>query len=167
MQSSVKDTYIAAQSRMMYTAYLFYSILCAGLITAEFIFTASPNPTGRLIIVFMTVLTAMYFTLLAMLIVEVVYQDELQQLPLVASLSRLTPELNLMERYTFLAVSVKRQIVTSISVMFFWIAFGGTPRGASLTMGIVMITVLTAYGMSHLKDTARNQSNDDSSDDMN
>ena len=94
---------------------------------------------------------------LAMLIVEVMYQDEISQLPLIASLQRLTPELDLVQRYTFLAISVKRQIVSTISIISFWIAFGGTPQGMPLTMGMVLITVLTAYGMSHLKELARAQ----------
>lgn len=32
MQTNVKDTYIEAQSRMMYTAYIFYSTMCVALI---------------------------------------------------------------------------------------------------------------------------------------
>lgn len=165
MQSTVKDTYIEAQSRMMYTAYIFYSVLCVGLMAAELYLNGNPNETISLILTVMSIVTAVLFSLLAMLIVEVMYQDELSQMPLIASLGRLTPELNLVQRYIFLSVSVKRQIVSTISLISFWIAFGGTPRGASLIIGMAMITVLTVYGMSHLKTTARQTNADESKPD--
>jgi len=151
MQTSVKDTYIVAQSRMMYTAYIFFSLLGIGLMAGEAYLSSNPNPMGRQILGVMSIFTAVLFSLLAMLIVEVMYQDDIQQLPLIASLGRLTPELDLIERYTFLSVSIKRQITSTISLIAFWIAFGGTPRGASIVAGMVMITVLTAYGMTYLQ----------------
>ncbi|GEM_PF-1887669 len=154
MQSNIKDAYIEAQSRMMYAAYMFYSVLCVGLMGLEIFLRLSPSLTGNQVLAIMTIVASIVYTLLAMLIVEVVYQGELQQIPLIASLGRLTPQLSLTQRYAFLAVSVKRQIVSTISIFAFWIASGGTPRGASLTLSMAMITVLTAYGMSYLKENA-------------
>lgn len=151
MQSSVKDRYILAQSRMMYSGYTFYSLLGIGLMGAEVYLVNNPDPVISQILTIMSVVAALLFILLSMLIVEVMYQDELHHIPLIASLERLTPELNWVQRYSFLSISIKRQITSTISLVAFWIGFGGSPRGVSLVFGMAMITVLTAYGLSYTR----------------
>lgn len=155
---SARKTYLAAQSQMMYTANMVYSITCVGLMALEqYTLLETTDPIFAQILSIMTIGIAILFSLLAMLAVEIIYQDELMNIPLVKYLGRLTPELTLVERYGFLSTSVVRQIVSTVSLFAFWIAFGGTSRGGSLAMGMALITVITAYGISHLKDIATQQ----------
>ncbi len=151
MQSTVKDTYTVAQSRMMYLAYTVLTWMAIGIMIFEYINTSRPFPQADLLFLVIGGITGLMFSMAAMLIVEVTFQNQMQQMPLISSLSRLTPELSLVERYSFLTVSFKRQITSTISLTAFWILLGGTSRGWSLVFAMALITVVTAYGIFHLK----------------
>jgi hypothetical protein len=151
MQSSVKDTYMSVQSRIMYFAFALLTGMSVIMIVVESYIMANPDSLLTQVIVIMNIFLGIMYSMVAMMMVEIVYQDEFHQFPLVGRLARLTPDLTIIQRYTFLSLIFKRQITSVVSLMVTWVVIGNTPRANALVISMTLITMFTAYGMAHLK----------------
>lgn len=151
MQTSVIDTYMSVQSRIMYFAFALLSGMSVVMIAAESYLMVNPESSLAEVIQIMNIFLGIMYSMAAMLIVEVVYQEDFDQFPLISRLARLTPELTLIQRYTFLSLIFKRQITSVVSLMVAWIIVGNTPRAGALVISMTLITMFTAYGIHHIK----------------
>jgi len=151
MQTTVKDTYITVQSRIMYAAYLLLSMLSIVMIVLEAFIMANPDSPLAQVIMIMNIFLGILYSMAAMLIAEVVYQEDFDQFPIFSRFVRLTPDLSIFQRYVFLSLVFKRQIISVVSLMVTWIIVGNTPRAGALVISMTLITMFTAYGMAHLR----------------
>lgn len=151
MQTTVKDTYVSFQSRMMYAAFLLLSVMSIVMIVIESVVMANDTLQFSELILVMNIFLGILYSMAAMLIVEVVYQDDFDQFPIFSYFARLTPELSIIQRYVFVSLVFKRQIVSVVGLLVTWIIVGDTPRAGALVMAMTLITMFTAYGMAHIK----------------
>lgn len=147
MQTSVKDAYINVQGRLMYTAFLFLTALSIVVMGLESFHLVSDSVVIGQLINIMSIFLGVIYGLAVMMIVEVVYHDEIQDFPFIHYLARLTPELMILQRYAFLNMIFKRQIISVVAVMSAWIIVGGTHRAGAIVFGITMVSAFTLYGI--------------------
>ena len=104
---------------------------------------------------FASIILAFMYSLVAMLIVEVVYSDEMDEFLIIKYLVRLTPELSRDQRIHFLSRISKRQITSTVSLMACWIVLGDTHHVAALVFVMTLITMFTLYGIYYVKSTGQ------------
>jgi hypothetical protein len=150
MQTTVKDTYSGVQSRIMYLAFLVLTLMSIVLMSLEAYNMAQNDYKVAQIIIVMSIFIGILYSLAGMLIVEVVYQEDFHQIPIFSHLGRLTPDLLIVQRYTFLALIFKSQITSVVALMTTWIIVGGTHRAGSLVFAMTLITMFTRFGVYHL-----------------
>jgi len=151
MQSSVKDTYINFQGRLMFLAFLFVSILSMFLMILESYNLVRNNDTIAQLIIIISIFLGIMYSQVAMLVVEIVFQDEIQQLPIFSYLARLAPELTVLQRYAFLSMIFKRQAISLVGLTTTWIIVGGTHRASALVVTMTIITAFTLYGTHYVQ----------------
>lgn len=151
MQDTAKNTYASVQGRLTFVAFALVTILSMILIFLEGYNLANNNTSVDQIIIILSIFLGIMYSQIAMLIVEVVYQDEIHQLPLFSILPRLLPELSIRQRFFFLSMLVKRQIISLVFLTTTWIIVGGTHRAAAIIFTMTIITMLTLYGTHYME----------------
>lgn len=151
MQTTVKDTYSSFQSRVMYFAFGMVTVMSIILMILESYNIIQGNPNITQMVFIMSFFMGILYSMVAMLIVEVVYQEDFNQFPFISRLARLTPELTIVQRYTFLTLIFKRQIISVMFLVITWINVGGTHRAEAFVFAMTIITVFTLFGTYHIK----------------
>ena len=150
-QSTVKNTYISIQNRLMSVAFLFIFLMSAIVMGLESYYMMQTEPQIAQIIIIMSIFLGIMCNMVAMLIVEVVFQEEIHEFPFVGYLARLTPELSITQRHAFLTSVFRRQLLTSVMLIGFWIMVGNTHRSAPIVVTMLLITTLSIFGIYHVR----------------
>lgn len=151
MQTTAKDTYASVQARLMFFAYMFVTVMSIVVMILESYNLANPSSTVSQLIIILSIFLGIMYSQIAMLLVEIVFQDEIKQFPLVSYLARLAPELTVRQRFTYLFILFRRQTTSLVSLMVAWIIIGGTHRAAALVFSMAMITMFTLYGTHYME----------------
>lgn len=151
MVKSWRNAYAKFQNWMMVLAFFVIGVLAIAVMILETINSTQHDMVIAQVVTIFSVSLALMVLATVMMITEIIYQNEIKTFPVIGYFYRLTPILTIDQRTKFLSAVMKRQIVITSMVAFFWIIIGDTPRAEPLVYSVTLMSAYATYGLEKVK----------------